>query len=123
MRKQIATVAALVLVTLSVVASRMMRAEGQSRQDARFAAVPAEKGGPDIFGAYEVVANWPKPIASLPGHGKWTWGAGQSVFAESPNRVFVLQRGELPNIERPKPIKLPQLGPEHRIPDRPPAVA
>ena len=116
MRKQISIVAALVLVTLSVVAGRMIKVEGQSRQDSRFAAVPTEKGGQDIFGAYEVVANWPKPISSLPGHEKWTWGAGQSVFAESPNRVFVLQRGELPHIERPKQIKLPQLGPNIEFP-------
>ena len=67
--------------------------------------------------------NWPKPITSLPGHEKWTWGAGQSVFAESPNRVFILQRGELPNIERPKTIKLPQLGPNIEFPNCPAAVA
>src|SRR6478672_11390708 len=71
---------------------------GQSRQDVRLAAVPGENGGQDIFGAYEIVPNWPKPISSLPGNEKWTWGAGQSVYAESPNRVFILQRGELPNM-------------------------
>jgi sugar lactone lactonase YvrE len=89
----------------------------QSRQEQRFAAVPAEKGGQDLFGAYEAVPNWPKPLSSLPGHEKWTWGAGQSVFAESPNRVFILQRGELPNITRPQTIKLPQLGPNIEFPN------
>ena len=83
----------------------------------RFAAVPSEKGGQDIFGAYDIVPNWPKPLSTLPGHEKWTWGAGQSVFAESPNRVFVLQRGELPNITRPATIKLPQLGPNIEFPN------
>ena len=116
MRKQISIAAALVLVIVSLMAARMTPVQGQSRQDARMAAVPTENGGQDIFGGYEVVANWPKPIASLPGHQKWTWGAGQSVFAESPNRVFVLQRGELPNIDRPKQIKLPQLGPNIEFP-------
>ena len=58
--------------------------------------MPNDKGGQDVFGAYDV-AQWPKPLSTLPGHEKWTWGAGQYVFAESPNRVFVLQRGELPN--------------------------
>jgi len=72
----------------------------------RFAAVPGEKGGQDIFGAYEVAAGWPKDLATLPGHEGWTFGAGQSVFAESPNRVFVLQRGELPNIPRPMTRRL-----------------
>ena len=43
-------------------------------------------------------------------------GSGEGVFAESPNRVFILQRGELPNIERPKTIKLPQLGPNIEFP-------
>ncbi len=90
--------------------------QGQSRQEARFAAVPSEKGGQDMFGAYNVVPDWPKPLSSLPGNEKWTWGAGQSVFAESPNRVFVLQRGQLPNMARPKPIKLPQLGPNIEFP-------
>src|SRR5437764_12251869 len=116
MRKHISIVAALIIVTASVIASRMTLVEGQSRQDPSFAAVPAEKGGQDVFGGYEVVANWPKPISSLPGHEKWTWGAGQSVFAESANRVFILQRGQLPNIERPTQIKLPQLGPNIEFP-------
>src|SRR5215510_5281982 len=91
-------------------------AQGQSAQQPRFAAVPGEKGGQDIFGAYEVVPNWPKPLSSLPGNEKWTWGAGQGVFAESPNRVFILQRGQLPNVQRPKTIALPQLGPSIEFP-------
>ena len=109
--------AATVVLTLSVLfAGQQNRVEGQSPQQPRFAAVPGEKGGQDMFGAYEVVPNWPKPISSLPGNEKWTWGAGQGVFAESPNRVFILQRGELPNIQRPKTIPLPQLGPNVEFP-------
>src|ERR1700745_1151562 len=103
------TVVSLILIAL--IATQQTRVEGQSPQQPSYAAVPGQKGGQDIFGAYEVVPNWPKPISSLPGNEKWTWGAGQNVFAESPNRVFILQRGELPNIERPKQTKLPQLGP------------
>jgi hypothetical protein len=108
--------AALVLLILIFIGIRMTPVEGQARQDVRFAAVPGEKGGQDVFGAYDIVANWPKPISSLPGHEKWTWGAGQSVFAESANRVFILQRGELPNLQRPKTIQLPQLGPNIEFP-------
>src|SRR3989441_6425494 len=109
---------ALIVLALSVlIATQQTRVEGQSPQPPSFAAVPGQKGGQDIFGAYEIVPNWPKPLSSLPGHEKWTWGAGQSVFAESPNRVFVLQRGELPNLERPKTIKLPQLGPNIEFPN------
>ena len=77
----------------------------------RFAAVPTQKGGQDIFGAYDVVADWPKDLSTMPGHEGWTFGAGQSVFAESPNRIFVLQRGELPNLGRPKAMRLTELGP------------
>ena len=72
----------------------------------RVAAVPSERGGQDIFGAYDVDPDWPKDLATLPGHAEWTFGAGQSVFAESPDRVFVLQRGELPNVKRPQTTKL-----------------
>jgi DNA-binding beta-propeller fold protein YncE len=76
------------------------------QQPTRVAAVPGEKGGQDMYGGYEPVAGWPKPLSSVPGVGKWTWGAGQGVFAESPNRVFILQRGMLPEIERPKTVKI-----------------
>ena len=82
----------------------------------RFAAVASEKGGQDIFGAYDVAADWPKDLTSIKGHEGWTYGAGQSVFAESPNRIFVLQRGELPALGRPKPTNLPQLGPNLTFP-------
>jgi hypothetical protein len=75
---------------------------------AGFAAVPGEKGGQDTFGAYKPVADWPKPLSQLPEHEKWTWGSTQGVFAESPNRVFILQRGELPNF--PRPDSFPRLG-------------
>ncbi len=33
----------------------------------RVAAVPSEKGGQDVFGAYEVVAGWPKKLTHHPG--------------------------------------------------------
>ena len=74
------------------------------------------KGGQDMFGAYEVVKGWPKDISTLPGNEKWTWGAGQSVYAESPNRVFLLFRGELPNIKRPPSRLLPDFGPSIQFP-------
>ncbi|MFL2547434.1 MAG: hypothetical protein ACJ0SL_08780 [Candidatus Rariloculaceae bacterium] len=66
-----------------------------------FSAVPGQKGGQDMFGPYDVAPNWPQDLSELPGNGAWTYGAGQSVFAESPDRIFLLHRGELPNIERP----------------------
>ena len=93
--------------------------EAQQPAD-RVAAVPGEKGGQDMYGAYEAVAGWPKPLSTVPGVGKWTWGAGQGVFAESPNRVFVLERGMLPEIGAPEAAEDRA---ERRVPDRPPAVA
>ena len=64
-----------------------------------FAAVPGGKGGWDLTGPYEVVRDWPKPMAQLPGHESWSWGAVEGVFAESPHRVFIVHRGELPVVK------------------------
>lgn len=51
-----------------------------------------QKGGEDETGPYDVVPGWPK---RLPGHEGWTWGSTGGVFAETANRIYVLQRGEL----------------------------
>ena len=90
--------------------------QGQSAQGEGFGAVAGEKGGMDITGPYEVVANWPKPMSSLPGHENWSWGSVQGVFAESPNRVYVVQRGELPEMQRPAARPIPQVGPSLSFP-------
>src|SRR5438552_16473286 len=95
----IASVAAALAVGIAI-GYQATPLQGQARGG--FSAVPGEKGGQDPFGGYEIVANWPKPISQLPGLANWTWGAGEGVFAETPNRVFILQRGLLPNIQRPK---------------------
>src|SRR4029078_1505284 len=53
-----------------------------------------EKGGGDETGAYQVVENWLKP---RPGREEnYVSSSIVAIFAESPNRVFVVQRGELP---------------------------
>ena len=59
-------------------------------------AVAREKGGGDETGPYEVVPNWPQPV-----HEDWTWGRTPAVWAESPNKVYVLQSAELPNLDQP----------------------
>ena len=92
------------------------RVAAQQNAPFRMAAVPSERGGQDMFGPYEVVADWPKDLSTLPNHQAWTFGAGQSVFAESADRVFVLDRGELPNIQRPRTKKLDDLGPSLSFP-------
>ena len=74
------------------------------------------KGGQDMFGQYEIVKGWPKDISTLPGNEKWTYGAGQAVYAESPNRIIMLFRGELPNIKRPQSKMLTEFGPSIQFP-------
>jgi peptidylamidoglycolate lyase len=90
------------------------RVEGQQAPPGTgFAAVPGHKGGQDIFGPYDVVRNWPKPMSdSLPNHEKFTWSTTMDVFAESPNRVFLVQKGELARIDkRPETKWVPEFGP------------
>jgi len=81
-----------------------------------FAAIPGQIGGQDQTGPYEAVPDWPKPLSQLPGHADWTWGAVQGIFAESPDRVFVLMRGELPDLERPEEVPYPEVGPSLSFP-------
>src|SRR5215212_5790761 len=114
---------ALTLVTFAVGAAvgywadNRTTVEGQASQPgAGFAAIAGAVGSEDLTGPYEVVKGWPKDISTLPGNAKWTYGAGESVYAESPNRVFMLFRGELPKMEAPKATLLPQLGPSISFP-------
>ena len=89
---------------------------GQAKPGYGFAAVPGEKGGWDLTGPYQVAPGWPKPMSQLPGHEKWGWGAVEGVFAESPNRIFIAQRGELPALTRPAGVPVPQFGPSLSFP-------
>lgn len=90
--------------------------EAQDKPNFSAAATAGEKNTQDIWGPYEVVPDWPKPITSLPGHEKWTWGAVESVFAESANRVFILERGEIPAMKRPEEVPYPKVGPSISFP-------
>ena len=88
----------------------------QQKAVVSIAAVPNQIGGQDVFGAYDVVPGWPKDLSTIPGHEAWTFGAGSSVFAESPNRIYAIQHGELPNIKRPPTKKLTDMGPSLSFP-------
>lgn len=62
-------------------------------------APPQERGGQEEFGPYEVVANWPQPLPDGPDgveHAGWTWGSTSAVYAETPDRIWIAMRGELP---------------------------
>src|SRR6266699_4185920 len=98
------------------ISNRRAAVEGQEKPGAGFAAIPGSLGSEDLTGPYEVVKGWPKDISTLPGNEKWTYGAGESVFAESPNRIYMLFRGELPKMAPPKAVLLPQLGPSISFP-------
>jgi hypothetical protein len=96
--------------------NKIATVQGKALPGTGFAAVPGQLGGQDPFGAYDVDKDWPKNISTLPGNDKWTWGAGQGVYAENPNRVFLLFRGELPNIPRPATKLLPDFGASLQFP-------
>ena len=119
MRKNLTITLAIIVVlalALLLFSGRERSVEAQAKPGTGFAAIPGTVGGQDTFGAYEPVKNWPKDISTLPGNQDWTWGAGQSIYAENPNRVFLLFRGELPNIKRPATKLLPDFGPSIQFP-------
>ena len=116
MRKRVIVLVALVLMAAVVFTAKLRPVEAQQKPGAGFAAIPGQKGGQDIFGPYDIVKDWPQNISALPGNEKWTWGAGQGVYAENPNRVFLLFRGELPNLPRPQTKLLPDFGPSIQFP-------
>jgi len=74
------------------------------------AAVPA-KGGQEQTGQYNPVHGWPKQV-----HEGWVGGSNQGVFAESPDRIFIVQRGWLPELERPRNTAVPEFGPSLSFP-------
>jgi hypothetical protein len=92
-----------------------LSAEAQTAA-ATFSAVPGAIGEQDISGPYEVQQGWPKDLSTLPGHEKWTYGGARGVFAESPNRVFLLGGGELPKMARPQAKLLTDVGPSVQFP-------
>jgi hypothetical protein len=50
-----------------------------------------QKGGEDETGPYDVAAKWPAPFARA----GYVQGSQGGVFAETPNRIFLANRGEL----------------------------
>ena len=100
-------------------ANRTVPAQAQSGPVSH-AAVANDLGSLESTGPYEVVPNWPKDLSTLPGKEKWTFGAGQGVFAESPDRVYYIQRGSLP-VRAPQgrgapPIEAPNVAPNLSFP-------
>src|SRR2546426_9973872 len=96
--------------------------EGQQKKTPGegFAAVPGLKGGHDVFGPYDPVQNWPRPLGeSLPNHENWTYSQATDVFPESQDRVLVTMKGELPALPGGRgrgTVWLPQIGPSIKFP-------
>jgi len=86
-------------VLLSIVLLAALAAAGSSQ-------VVQERGGQEEFGPYELVENWPQPLPDGSDgvkHEGWTWGSVGAVYAETPDRIWIAQRGELPLPEGAKP--------------------
>src|SRR5262245_58908729 len=84
--------------------------DGEAPATVSAAAVSEAIGAEDISGPYDVQMGWPKDLSTLPGHEQWTYGGARGIFAESPNRVYLLGGGELPNLKRPQVTKYSGVG-------------
>lgn len=55
------------------------------------------EGGQELFGDYNQPEPFPQPLPDdVHSHDGWTWGSMAAVFAESPDRIWIAMRGELP---------------------------
>jgi hypothetical protein len=91
--------AALVLAPVGLVGCGSPASNAETASTAPAAAASQERGGQEEFGPYEVVENWPQPLPDGPDgvkHEGWTWGSTGAVYAETPDRIWIAMRGELP---------------------------
>jgi hypothetical protein len=116
------TAIGLAFVAGMLISNRIGIVEGQQTKTPGegCAAVPGLKGGNDAFGPYDPVQNWPRPLAeSLPNHENWTYSQATDVFPETPDRVLVTMKGELPVLPSGRgrgTVWLPQIGPSIKFP-------
>ena len=90
---------ALALLTISGLA-------GCARSDAEAQTPAASRSSHQDWptGPYRVVEGWPKPLPDTRhSHAGWTWGSFGGVYAESPDRIWIAMRGELPLPQDAKP--------------------
>jgi len=74
-------------------------------------ALSQEKGGNDVTGPYDLVAGWPENVC---GDG-YQLGSTGGIWPESPDRVFIFQRGCLPRL---KSTEGGEYGPGALVPER-----
>ncbi len=101
MRRELWSVVSLTGVVLSAVALVACSSPAAPPESAPAAAGASSqpKGGQEEFGPYEVVTSWPKPLPDGSDgvkHEGWTWGSVGAIYAETPQRIWVAMRGELP---------------------------
>ena len=80
------------LVLLALAAASACGGESEAAPASRLAGAAATKGGDDRNGPYDVVPGWWK---AAPEHDSiWTWGSASGVWADTPDRVFVVMWGD-----------------------------
>ena len=107
MRVSISSITNRLLVgTLVIAVVSSCTVDPESGSDSSESATVLEIGGQDEFGPYDLVENWLKPLPDGPDgvlHDGWTWGSVGAIFAETPDRIWIAQRGELPLPEGAEP--------------------
>ena len=95
----VVSLVAVALVAGYLVGNRQSPVQGQEEEGlaSGFAAVPDAVGAMDVTGPYDVVADWPKDISTLPGQREMDLGRRPGRLRREPQpRVYVVQRGQLP---------------------------
>ena len=129
MRAIVPTFAAVVILGLGlagcVSANRPETATAQSSASGAGSARNSYQEWPT--GPYQVVENWPKPLPDTRhSHAGWTWGSMGSVYAETPDRIWVAHarrtaaargREAVDALRGARPVAR-QRPTEHRRPDR-----
>ncbi len=94
------------LMVMALALSVMAMASCAPAEDAESARSGADRWSHQDWptGHYRVVEDWPKPLPDdRHSHDGWTWGSMGGVFAETPDRIWVAMRGELPLPEGAEP--------------------
>jgi DNA-binding beta-propeller fold protein YncE len=92
--KMLSIISAILLLPADASLQQQGTAPARGREKA--ADKSAVRGGEDEFGPYQPIAGWPQPLAGqLKGSEGFTWGSTAGVFAETANKIFIAQRGEI----------------------------
>ncbi len=95
------TAAAVVGVLAAAGCGPQETAAGSEGMSATTAMTSMQEGlvhdGQELYGHYFQPEPWPRPLPDTDhSHDGWTWGSQAAVYAESPDRIWLAMRGELP---------------------------